>query len=154
MNEKFKISTWFKNLSDGWKTITLLVGAAITIGTTAIAIDHFKTKVVNANSVIEYLKKAENDRIKKEHSKDSIDIIRQSQLDLRQKHFSDSLGLVYTNTFNLTNAFVLYARKHSATIDDFVNSITGLQFTLIQPEKTIVPSAIIRVEKMDKKKQK
>lgn len=85
------IFNWFKGLSEGWRTVTILSGFVVTVAVTAVTIDHFKTKVTDASAVIDYLKKDSVARNKREHIKDSIETKRHEEINSHLNHISDSL---------------------------------------------------------------
>jgi hypothetical protein len=78
------------------------------------------------------------------------------------KTSQDSLKTVVLNYATkadaLQNSYVLWVQEHSATINDLVHSLQGITFELVTPvkntekssEKSVKPSAIIRVVPMKK----
>jgi hypothetical protein len=130
------IYNWFKGLSEGARIVISLVSFTVLVSGTTLAIDHFRSKVVNANAVINYLVKSDLVRTKNEHDKDSIENVYKNALDLRLDHFSDSISLVITNTKKVTNSVATMAVKLTNTVPEFLNIMNGLEFTLIQPIQT------------------
>jgi hypothetical protein len=152
------ISTWFDSLSQGWKIVTALVSFTVTVAGATLAVDHFKTKVVNANEVIQYLKNAEVGRTKNEHIKDSIETKRHEEINSHLNHISDSLKKDFV-------ARDIFQDNYSRFVWDkfgkeWMRYMNGMQVTIIQnpsePIKSIdkvKPSFKIHIEQDTTKKR-
>jgi hypothetical protein len=156
MEQKFNILTWFKNLADAWKIGATIVGAVITIGYTAIKIDHWVTKGVKQENVVEYLKQEDIKNKKLKHINDSIEIKHWADLYIKLGFYSDSLRLLFTNTQTLTNAVGTIGSKMTSTVPDLFKLMGGLQFKIVEEvqEKSVYPGAIIKYMKIDTTKRK
>ena len=145
------ILKWFKGLSGIWQGITIISTIISLTIIATLAVDHFKVKVVNANSVINYLAKSDTLRKKEEKAKDSLDLIYKRNLELRL----DSIGLVYRSVVNLTNSYATFIKEQSKTVDEFVRRMNGLEFT-IQTDgnmQKLKPHWNIGIEPVNKKKK-
>jgi hypothetical protein len=125
-----EISASFKSTQVIVASVVSLIGAGIFI---IGLIEKHDAKVIqkyNENkvqtsdhSVIKYL----------QHS-DTLNTIWKSELSNRLNDISDSLNDNYTNTKKLTNNYILFAKKNSATVDDFVNAVSGLEVVVVKSE--------------------
>jgi hypothetical protein len=148
MEQKFNILTWFKGLSEGWRTITILSGFIVAVATTAIAIDHFKTKVANVGSVISYLQK-----------QDSISTKRFTEITNHLINISDSLKKDFDErkVFQNNYSHLLWDKFGS----EWMKYMNGMQVTVIQepylPTKSLdnqKPVFKMRIEKIDTTKHR
>jgi hypothetical protein len=143
---------WFKNLAEGWKIFFGLVGAVIIIGTSAIKIDHWIDKGVDQANVIEYLKQSEKDQKTYNRIKDSIDLKKWEDLNVRLKLISDSIRLTLDDQKTLTNAVGTLGSKMTSNITELFNWMGGLKFELVQSEemKRVFPKTEISIKKVPK----
>jgi histidyl-tRNA synthetase len=133
MKEKFNIWNWYKSLSKGWQVITFFIGFTMLVSGATLVIDHFRTKVVNANLVIKYLSKSDSARIKNEKIKDSIDRAKWENLYKRIDNISDSLIKNYNKTAKLTDSYATFVQKHISVVPEALQLLNGLEFTIVQP---------------------
>jgi hypothetical protein len=146
MKESFKI--WFKAIPEGWKLFGAIVGFAAIVWGGAIKFDHWRNKGIADHALITYLSKA--DTLRKKELKEFKEAIV-----IRLDFISDSLSLAITGNKSITNSFATYVKTKSSTVDEFLNAVNGLEFTLVQPvgavnkynKETPEPSAIIRMQK-------
>jgi hypothetical protein len=158
MEKNSNILAWFKSLSEGWKAITILSGFVVTIAITAVAIDHFKTKVSDAGAVLTYLQKDKIDRDKREHIKDSLETKRQEEINSHLSDISDSLKKDFV-------ARDIFQDNYSRFVWDkfgkeWMKYMNGMQVTIVQnpPEPTksfdqVKPGFKIHVEQDTIKKR-
>jgi hypothetical protein len=158
MGKNSNILNWFKGLSEGWKTITILSGFVVTVAMTAIGIDHFKNKIADESAVINYLKKDSIARDKREHIKDSVETKRHEEINSQLSHISDSLKKDFV-------ARDIFQDNYSRFVwDKFGNEwmryMNGMQVTIIQnssePSKSfdqVKPSFKIHIEQDTTKKR-
>ena len=123
---------WFKGLSEGWRTITILSGFVIAVATAAVAIDHFKTKVSDAGAVIVYLQKARTESDKREHVKDSIDAKRYNEIDFHLGHISDSLRYEFESQKTFQDNYSRFVSVKTGSVQEWMKYMEGMQVTIVQ----------------------
>ena len=115
------VSTWFKGLSEGWRTFTILSGFVVAVATTAVAIDHFKTKVSDASSVLKYLQK-----------QDTVQTKRFNVINLHLKHISDSLRVEYQNQGVFQENYSKFVSSKTGSVQEWMKYMNGMQVTVVQ----------------------
>jgi hypothetical protein len=152
------IFNWFKGLSEGWRTLTIVGGFVGTVIITTLAVEHFRVKVADASAVIDYLKKDSIARDKREHIKDSTETKRNEVINSHLNHISDSLKKDFI-------ARDIFQDNYSRFVwDKFGNEwmryMNGMQVTIVQnspePSKSfeqVKPSFKIHIERDTIKKK-
>ena len=126
MTEGFKI--WIKAIPGGWRFFGAVVGFASIISVGTIKVYKWQNKDKAQSDVITYLQK--EDTIRKKEDK-----IKWQMLYNRLDNMSDSLNTNYKNTNQLTGNYVAFVKKNSATVDDFVSAVNGLEVVVVKSEE-------------------
>ena len=143
------VLTWFKGLSEGWRTITILSGFVAAVATSAVAIDHFKTKVSDAKVVISYLQK-----------QDSISTKRFTTITTHLINISDSLKKDFTERKTLQENYSKFVSSKTGSVQEWMKYMNGMQITVVQepylPTKSLEDKPIfkMKIEKIDTTKMK
>jgi hypothetical protein len=122
MEKNFKILTWFKSLSEGWRAVTILFGAVITIAGIAIAIDHFKSNVTIDHSILKYLMKSDST------NKDFREEIRTKFVDI-----SDTIRMISKNQRKQIDSYATFVQDNTNSVKEFMNYMNGMEFTIVAP---------------------
>jgi hypothetical protein len=125
-----EISASFKSTQVIVASVVSLIGAGIFI---IGLIEKHDAKVIqkyNENKV----QSSDHSVIKYLQHSDTLNTIWKSELSNRLNDISDSLNDNYTNTKKLTNNYIFFAKKNSATVDDFVNAVSGLEVVVVKSE--------------------
>jgi hypothetical protein len=133
MKQKFNIWNWYKSLHRGWQVFAFFLAFISVVVSATLAVEHFRVKVVNANSVIKYLSHSDTLRKKDEKIKDSLDIIKWGKLYKRIDDISDSLVNNYNKTAKLTDSYATFVQKHISVVPEALQLLNGLEFTIVQP---------------------
>lgn len=134
MKQTTNIWTWFKSLSEGWRTITILSGFVVAVAVSAVAIDHFKTKVSDASSVLKYLQK-----------QDTIQTNRHKETTLHLKNISDSLKLEYQNQNIFQENYSHFVSSKTGSVSEWMKYMNGMKITVV--EEPYVPTKAIEESK-------
>ena len=126
------VLTWFKGLSEGWRTITVLSGFVVTVAITAVAIDHFKTKVSDASAVLVFLQKAKIENDKKNHITDSIQTVRHLEINTHLNNISDSLRNEYINQNIFQTNYSHFVSSKTGSVSEWMKYMNGMQISIVQ----------------------
>jgi hypothetical protein len=121
MKSKFDIWQWFVSLSNGWKTIVLLFGFVVFVITTTLAVNGFRTKVINASVVLNYLQR-----------QDTIAKARFDAITLHLDHISDSLRKEYENQTNFQTNYSNFVSSKTGSVAEWMKYMNGMQITVVQ----------------------
>jgi hypothetical protein len=153
------IYSWFKGLSEGARIALSLVSFTVLVVGATLAIDHFKTKVTDAGSVLDYLQKDSIARDKREHIKDSIETKRHEDINSHLNHISDSLKKDFVARGIFQDNYSRFVWEKFGK--EWMKYMNGMSVTVVQtpyePSKSFEqskPEFKIMIEKADTTKKK